>query len=188
MTVHGEVVSPAPVFLGANPACVNYAGRAVARPLAPEEDLALALLDALGPTGRSAAVVADRAPNDIRTATAQRAQTVLEPLGVSAAALGPTPRALLAQLVTLYLDRLPADLAAREAARIARGDLHFAWEGPLVPGTQHYYRVQGDDLLIEFDNTTSDGNHAHTVLRRPRSDFGDDILLAHYNDAHVATS
>ena len=44
-------------------------------------------------------------------------------------------------------------------------------------------RVQGDDLLIEYD-TTDDGNHAHTVLRRPRSDFGDDVLAAHYAQAH----
>jgi hypothetical protein len=28
------------------------------------------------------------------------------------------------------------------------------------------------------------GNHAHTVLRRPRSDFGDDVLAAHYARAH----
>ncbi len=188
MTVRGDDVSPAPVFLGANPASVSYAGRAITRPLAPEQDLALALLNALGPAGRSAAVVADRAPSDIRSATAPRAQTALEPMGVSAAALGPMPRALLSQLVALYLDRLPTDLAAREAARVARGDLHFAWEGPLAPGTPHYYRVQGDDLLIEYDNTTSDGNHTHTVLRRPRRDFGDDILLAHYRDAHAATS
>src|SRR5712691_8468098 len=55
----------------------------------------------------------------------------------------------------------------------------YAWEGPLTPGARHYYRVQGDDLLIEYD-TTDDGNHAHTVLRRPRSDFGDDVLAAHY--------
>jgi hypothetical protein len=40
--------------------------------------------------------------------------------------------------------------------------------------------VQGDDLLIEYDKHSSDGNHAHTVLRRPRSDFGDDVLAAHY--------
>ena len=43
--------------------------------------------------------------------------------------------------------------------------------------------MQGDDLLIEYDSTTSDGNHAHTVLRRPRSDFGDDVLAAHYRQA-----
>jgi Protein of unknown function (DUF3500) len=186
MTLLGDDVSPAPVFLGAHPACVSYAGRAVSRPLAPEEDLGWALLDALGPVGRSAAVVADQPPYDIRSATSPRAQEVLEPGGVASSALGPTARALLNQLAGLYLDRLPAELATREAVRIAGSELYFAWEGPVTPGARHYYRVQGDDLLIEYD-TTDDGNHAHTVLRRPRSDFGDDILAAHYRDAHVAT-
>ena len=81
MTVLGDEVSPAPVFLGANPASVSYAGRPVSRPLAPEEDLARALLDALGPAGRSAAIVADQAPYDIRSATSPRAQPLLEPRG-----------------------------------------------------------------------------------------------------------
>jgi hypothetical protein len=187
MTVLGDEVSPAPVFLGANPACVSYAGRPVSRPLAPEEDLARALLDALGPAGRSAAVVAEQAPYDIRSATSPRAQPLLEPRGIAASALSPTARAALDQLVALYLDRLTAPLAAREADRLAASELHFAWEGPLTPGTRHYYRVQGDDLLIEYD-ATDDGNHAHTVLRRPRSDFGDDILAAHYRDAHAPAS
>ena len=182
MTVAGEEVSPAPVFFGANPACVSYAGRPVSRPLAPEEDLVRALLDAMGPRGRTAAAVAGQAPADIRTATSPRARERIEPLGVAAADLGPGARAVLGQLAAVYLDRLPAGLAAREASRIG-ADLHFAWEGPLTPGARHYYRVQGDDLLIEYD-TTDDGNHAHTVLRRPRSDFGDDVLAAHYRQAH----
>jgi hypothetical protein len=182
MTVAGEDISPAPVFLGANPACVSYAGRPVSRPLGPEEDLVRALLDAMGPQ-RTAAVVAGQAPPDIRTATSPRARENIEPLGVAGSALGPGARALLDQLVALYLDRLPAGLAAREAARLAGRELHFAWEGPLTPGGRHYYRVQGDDLLIEYD-TTADGNHAHTVLRRPRGDFGDDVLAAHYARAH----
>ena len=183
MTVAGDEVSPAPVFLGANPACVSYAGRPVSRPLGPEEDLVRALLDAMGPQGRSAAVVATRAPADIHTSTSPRAREKIEPLGVAAAGLGPGAQAVLAQLVAVYLDRLPSELAAREASRLAGGDLYFAWEGPLTPGSRHYYRVQGDDLLIEYD-TTDDGNHAHTVLRRPRSDFGDDVLTAHYAQAH----
>ena len=183
MTVAGDEVSPAPVFLGANPACVSYAGRPVSRPLGPEEDLARALLDAMGPQGRSAAVVASRAPADIHTATSPRASENIEPLGVAAAYLGPGAQAVLAQLVAVYLDRLPSGLAAREASRLAVADLHFAWEGPLTPGSRHYYRVQGDDLLIEYD-TTDDGNHAHTVLRRPHSDFGDDVLTTHYAQAH----
>ena len=183
MTVAGEEVSPAPVFFGANPACVSYAGRPVSRPLGPEEDLVRELLDAMGPQGRSAAVVASQPPADIRTGTSPRASRPIEPLGAPASGLRPAARALLAQLVALYLDRLPGQLAAREAGRLDGSDLHFAWEGPLTPGARHYSRVQGDDLLIEYD-TTADGNHAHTVLRRPRGDFGGDVLAAHYARAH----
>ena len=183
MTVAGQEVSPAPVFFGANPACVSYAGRPVSRPLGPEEDLVRALLDAMGAQNRAAAVVAGQAPADIRTATSPRAGQAIEPPGVAAAALGLAARALLAQLVAAYLDRLPAELAAREAARLDGTDLSFAWEGPLTPGARHYYRVRGGDLLIEYD-TTDDGNHAHTVLRRPRGDFGGDVLAAHYARAH----
>jgi hypothetical protein len=183
MTLLGDEISPAPIFLGANPARVSYAGRPVSRPLAPEEDVARDLLDALGPAGRAEAVVADLAPADIRTGTRPRAAEGIEPLGVAAARVGPTARAMLGQLVALYTGRLTAELAAREAARISAGELYFAWEGPVTPGTRHYYRVQGDDLLIEYDNTSEDGNHAHTVLRRPRSDFGDDVLAAHYRQA-----
>jgi hypothetical protein len=184
MTVAGQQVSPAPVFFGANPACVSYAGHPVSRPLGPEEDLVRALLDAMGPQLRSAAVVADGPPADIRSGTSPRAGQSIEPPGVPASGLGPAARALLAQLVALYLDRLPAELAAGQAARLDGSELHFAWEGPLTPGARHYYRVQGDDLLIEYD-TTADGNHAHTVLRRPRSDFGDDMLAAHYAREHL---
>ncbi|MEH0973107.1 DUF3500 domain-containing protein [Micromonospora sp. CPCC 205546] len=187
MTVVADQVSPAPIFLGANPATVRYAGRPVSRPLAVEEDLARALLDAMGPAGRSAAIVADEAPGDIISATRPRVDGPLEPLGVPADRLGPTGRAMLDQLVALYLDRLPPELAIREARRLDSGRLHFAWAGPTEPGRRHYYRVQGDDLLIEYDNTTDDGNHAHTVLRRPASDFGADVLAAHHAESHHPT-
>ena len=187
MTIIGENISPAPVFLGANPARVLHAGRTVSRPLAPEEDVARALLEALGPAGRAVAVVADTAPADIRSATRPRVPAELGPAGIAAGRLGPTARALLAELVAVYLDRLPAGLAAVQAGRLAAdGELTFAWEGPLVPGTRHYYRITGNDLLIEYDNTTDDGNHAHTVLRLPHSDFGDDILADHYDRDHAA--
>ncbi|MGW4681610.1 DUF3500 domain-containing protein [Micromonospora taraxaci] len=184
MTVVDGQVSPAPIFFGANPAAVRYAGRPVSRPLGVEEDLALALLDALGPTERAAAIIADDAPADIISATRGQVDAPLEPLGVPSDRMGPTGRALLHQVVALYLDRLPPELATREAARLDAGPLHFAWAGPTRAGQRHYYRVQGDDLLIEYDNTSPDGNHAHTVLRRPASDFGADILAGHHRSHH----
>ena len=108
---------------------------------------------------------------------------LIEPAGLTSGALGPSGRAALAQLVALYLDRLPPALAARESARVSAGELTFAWEGPVTPGLGHYYRVQGDDLLIEYH--CAGGNHAHAVLRRPRSDFGDDVLAAHLREPHA---
>ncbi|MEH0936200.1 DUF3500 domain-containing protein [Micromonospora sp. CPCC 205543] len=185
MTVVDDEVSPAPVFLGANPATVRHAGRPVSRPLGVEEDLARELLDAIGPAGREAAIIAAQAPADIISATRTSVEAPLTPLGVPGGRLGPTGRALLDQLVALYLDRLPIALATQQAARLAGGELHFAWAGSTRPGARHYYRVQGDDLLIEYDNTTDDGNHAHTVLRRPASDFGADVLAAHHAHAHA---
>jgi hypothetical protein len=173
MTVVDGVVSPAPVFLGANPARVDLAGRPVLRPLAVEEDLARELLLAMDPRNRDRAVVAERAPSDIRSGPRPSASAVA-PAGVPRADLRPAERDLLDRLVGVYLGRLPAGLAPRT------GNLSFAWEGPPGPGTRHYYRIQGDDLLIEYDNTTDDGNHAHTVLRRPHGEFGEDILAEHH--------
>jgi hypothetical protein len=176
MTLAGDLVSPAPVFLGANPARVENAGRTVLRPLAIEEDLGNELLRSLPAVARRRAVVADEAPDDIRSAT-RPVSSRLAPAGIARSDLRPGERALLDQLVAVHLGRLPDDLAA--SLDPAGGDVHFAWEGPPGPGTRHYYRIQADDLLIEFDNTTDDGNHAHSVLRRPRGDFGGDILAAH---------
>jgi Protein of unknown function (DUF3500) len=183
MTIAGDEVGPAPLFLGANPALVSYAGRPVSRPLGPEEDLARVLLDALGPAARATAVVADQAPFDLRSGPRAVAPAGIEPAGIAASALGLTATAALDQLIALYLDRLPAGLAARESARVRGSERYFAWEGPVTPGAPHYYRIQGDDLLIEYDDTDT-GNHAHTVLRRPRGDFGADLLAAHYREAH----
>jgi hypothetical protein len=178
MTVVDGVVSPAPIFFGANPSRVDLAGRPVLRPLGPEEDLGRELLLSMTPAARRRAVVAADAPGDIRTGWQPRVAAI-EPLGVARQNLRPGERAMLDQLAAIYLGRLPDDLAER----LRTGDLHFAWEGPHLPGLRHYYRIQGDDLLIEFDQTADGDGHAHTVLRRPRGDFGGDILAAHHASA-----
>ncbi|MEI7924916.1 MAG: DUF3500 domain-containing protein [Chloroflexota bacterium] len=91
-------------------------------------------------------------------------------------------RALLGQ----YIARMPDEVVADETARLdaALASLHFAWAGGIEAGEPHYYRVQGDTLLVEYDNTQSRANHIHTVWRDPRTDFGRDILAEHYAQAH----
>lgn len=92
----------------------------------------------------------------------------------------------LRDLLQQYIVRFPDEIVAAETARLeaALPSLHFAWAGSLQPGDPHYYRVQGDTLLVEYDNVQSRANHIHTVWRDPRTDFGRDILAQHYAQAH----
>jgi len=65
-----EVVSPTPIFLGANPAEVEHGGHAASRPCAEEEDLARELIMTMNPDQRGIAVICGRAPPDIVLANA----------------------------------------------------------------------------------------------------------------------
>lgn len=180
----GEVFAT-PMFFGANPATVSYAGRPVLRPLAPEEDLARALLDGMGPHNRREAIVREQAPIDIHSGPSPQAPEAIEPYGISSSKLDHTSRTLLRHLTDLYFSRLPEALAAKELERLDSEELHFAWEGPTQPGVRHYYRIQAPDLLIEYDNTSDDANHVHTVVRKPASDFGGNPLATHRANHHA---
>jgi Protein of unknown function (DUF3500) len=184
MTIADGTVSPAPIFLGANPARITRGRWTVLAPMAAEEELALELLEAIGPRGRGIAVVSDVAPEDIRSGRERSVALPLEPVGIGAHQLAPRPRALLDELVALYVGRVPDRLAEQLTADLAGVDLHFAWEGTPDTSGGHYYRIQGPNLLIEYDNTDNDANHCHTVLRRPLGDFGYDVLAAHRRGAH----
>ena len=108
------------------------------------------------------------------------------PIGLSAAALTPAQCALLEALVRVYTGRLAPSLAAAQEQRIARDGgieaLHFGWAGGIQRGEGHYYRIQGPDLVIEYDNTQDDANHIHAVLRSITSDFGLDALREHLRE------
>lgn len=178
MTLDGDTVHPTPVFLGANPLATRHRGRVVTRPLAPEEDLGWAVLDAVPAGLRDRVVLRPAAPPDIHSGP--RAAVPPVPAGVPAVELPDPARHLLDDLVAVYLERLPADIAPA----VDRDALTFAWEGATERTGRHYYRVQGPDLLIEYDNTADDLNHAHTVLRRPGRDFGGDVLAGHRAEWH----
>lgn len=109
------------------------------------------------------------------------------PKGLAAARMSDSQRAILEALVHQYLDRLPEEMAAIERGKIAVAPLsavHFAWAGGRERREPHYYRLQGPQFLVEYDNTQNDANHIHAVWRDPEGDFGADILAAHYAQAH----
>jgi hypothetical protein len=110
-----------------------------------------------------------------------------EPKGLAARHLDAAQRTLFWQLIDVYLSRAPDDLAAAERAKVERAgfdNVHFAWAGSVERGQGHYYRIQGGDLLVEYDNTQDGANHVHAVWRDMSNDFGIDALRRHLGAEH----
>jgi len=105
------------------------------------------------------------------------------PKGLSASALDRAQREMLRALLGTYLGRAPDGLAPRYDDAALDG-VHLAWAGSTMPGEPHYYRLQGPRLLVEYDNTQRNVNHAHSVWRDPENDFGVDALAAHRATHH----
>jgi hypothetical protein len=108
------------------------------------------------------------------------------PKGLPARELDAGQRDLLRALLATYLGRVPDGLSPQPgyADDAALDAVHLAWAGPTEPGAPLYYRLQGPRLLIEYDNTQRDANHAHSVWRDPEADFGYDALGAHLTWHH----
>ncbi len=193
-----------PLNMGSQPA---EAG--VLAPLHSEETAAFALLGALDAEQREVAVIHDVAPADFATrqvpylgeveypdyydlglpfyritdADREALKFVRDaPAGIPGSMLEPGQLELLRRLVGCYVGRVPDELAERQLQRIEDHGLerlHFAWAGGETAGTPHYYRIQGDDLLIEFDNALDSGNHIHSVWRDLEDDLGRAQLRDH---------
>ena len=185
VVVVGEDTTITPHFLGSEPARLPTGSRL----LGVEEDLARELATSLDPDQRRLGVPAERAPDDILTRHDPVADPSLLPAGIGRDLLRPDQRELLGRLVRRYFDRAPRDYADRcwaDALEAPDDAVRFAWAGPTDPGEGHYYCVRGPEFLIEYDNTQDDANHAHSVWRHLRDDWGQDLLRAHYTRAHSA--
>jgi len=217
----GEVVSPTPIFIGAQPAEVTHGHATVLRPCAEEEDAARELLGSLDADRRRQAVIYEAAPPDFvlmnapvvpqtavpgdidappllanivaeaRAMPAEQREALrferARPRGLPASAMDASQQKLLAELIGVYVERLPEPLAGIERERIERlgiEGVHFAWAGETERRRPHYYRLQGPSFLVEYDNTQNDVNHLHSVWRDPDRDFGGDLLRQHVRREH----
>jgi hypothetical protein len=176
--------------LGANPATVRSGPRSGLRVLGREEDLARELVRSLSAAQRSEAVLAERAPADIVTGNARRAE-IRDRRGIAFESLNGPQREKLLELLDEYASVQLAAIADERRARIRAesGALRFAWLGGLEPGEGHYYRILGASFLVEYDNTQDGANHVHSVWRDLAGEWGEDVLAAHYRHApHHATA
>jgi hypothetical protein len=178
-----------PHFIGSEPAVVPTGPQAGRRILGPEEDLARRLATGLDPDQRALGISAGAAPDDILTRADPVADPALLPDGIGRDLLRPAQQEILDQLVQRYLHRAPAPYAQacwRDAEAAGLDRIRFAWAGSTTAGEGHYYCIQAPEFLIEYDNTQDDGNHAHSVWRHLRHDWGTDLLRDHYARRHTA--
>ncbi|MCU0245735.1 MAG: DUF3500 domain-containing protein [Bryobacter sp.] len=177
-TISNGRIAASPTFYGANPAKVLSGPLKGLRVLAAEEDRGRELLQSLTPEQKKIAIVSATAPNDILTAADRKAALKGQPSGLSAEKMTPAQRELLRNLLEEYAGNVTVSLwgARREMIKRAGTRLYFAWAGVEEVGGPHYYRVQGPDFLIEYDNTQNKANHIHSVWRELNADFGDEIL------------
>jgi hypothetical protein len=110
-----------------------------------------------------------------------------QPKGLAASAMSSAQREILESLVHSYINRMPDAIAEIEMSKLKThglDGLHMAWAGGIEKREGHYYRLQGLDFLVEYDNIQNDANHIHSVWREPSNDFGADLLAHHYHSSH----
>lgn len=140
-----RLVANTPLFFGAEPAEVQGGTSKGLRVLGAVEDRARALIDALDPEQRAAAVVSTTLPSDIFTGNDRasdlgsqlnpigldRQPERLSPDGLPAARMTARQKELLRTLVEEYISRMPEEIA-QQRTRMLTAELdkaHFAWIG-----------------------------------------------------------
>ena len=184
--VDGAATVSTPTFLGANPATVPSGARKGLRAMKAQEDTARDLLASLDAGQREAAIFDDVAPTNVVTG-ADLVVDPLDPVGIQGSALSPAQQEMLMAVVDSYVGLMADDVAELRRAAAAEGGIGntwFAWAGPTTRGEVAYYRVQGPNFLIEFDNTQEDPNHIHAAFRDFDGDLGRDLLREHVAQEH----
>lgn len=179
---NNQVIASTPTFFASNPATVkNLVDGGLpegTRVLADEEQFAFDLVNALSSEQKKKAVIAEKAPREIRSAGSPQPPED-DKVGISLGELTQEQTTLMKKLVNAYASNLPGEVRSSRINAIAQAGpkhIHFAWAGATEPGIGHYYRIQGPTFLIEFVNTQPDpagnlANHIHCVWRDMKGDF-----------------
>ncbi|MEQ1862957.1 MAG: DUF3500 domain-containing protein, partial [Chthoniobacteraceae bacterium] len=180
----GVAPSVTPSFFGTNPGEVMEGPRKGTRILGVEEDLGRTLVKSLDEAQRKKAVILAEAPKEIANVPGRNDS---KPEGIAWGDLTDAQRETLRALLREYLFRNRPDVAADELKKVSKkiDGLHFAWAGGFERGEPHYYRVQGGNFVLEYDNVQNGANHVHCVWRDFDHDFGADLLAEHYKASHA---
>jgi hypothetical protein len=198
----GKQMVLTPVFMGAEPNCIDTGPHAGTQIFDDEENLGLALMRALPePLQKKARLYNHKRDpamppgrvsvgDELHLAGAFQDNRIIPNEGVCVADLPTDLKQAVLQLIETYLAHLP------EGPRRARmSDAHkhlpntwFCWIGGFDDTSAFYYRIQSPVLIIEFDhhagvflgNTEPEKFHIHTLVRTPNgNDYGTALIRQH---------
>jgi hypothetical protein len=154
--VDGELVSTTPEFFGANPGFVDAGPGREIRVLGAEEDIARQILKQCTPDQVKKCWLSKDAPDDIRSRGTTQPDTSAA-VGLAVKDMSADQKKLMSDLLTEYLQNMPADVASERRKQINEGgknNIHFAWWGD-----------------SEYNNTQNSANHVHAIWRNIDGDF-----------------
>jgi hypothetical protein len=193
--VLGDQVVMTPAFWGSEPAVATSGKYQGTRIMDDEQAKGLALIRALDDRQqREAIIYTSKTGNNLLT-EAWSDNVVLEYAGTAVARFSAEQKALLIDLIGLYVGNMESPLAEEWMREITGrlDDMTFAWIGETADDAVFYYRLQSPVLVIEFDHQAPVGlthlyprgvpyrEHVHSTVRTPNgNDYGKDLLRQHY--------
>ncbi|MEZ5489672.1 MAG: DUF3500 domain-containing protein [Gammaproteobacteria bacterium] len=178
----GNGIASSPQFFGSNPAEVRGGPLNGLRVLSTEEDLGRELVLSLDTAQKSLAILEVAVPGDIYTG-AEDDIVPFPDTGIAWDGLRSAQQLTLMNLIEEVAGAQPDAISTARMSdvRANREQIRFAWIGGTGLSAGHYWRVQGQNFLIEYDKTQNEANHIHLVWRDFDGDFGRDLIRLHYD-------
>lgn len=167
-----KLISCTPAFFGAEQTLPPDDPQEVGYKFLPNrQELPRSLINSLNPQQLQQAGIAPQVSQNLVISEAK--ELVLDkPLGLPISELNKNQEKLFLTLIEEYVNVFNAAIARAHFDKMKNAgwqNIYFAWaEGHNERGKEHYYRIQGPTVLIEYSNA---GNHLHSVWR-DRNDFG----------------
>lgn len=181
-TVTPEAIAFAPAFWGSNPGIVPNGPGKGKIVLKTDHNLGLQLVNSLSPKQLEQTLVSTHTYGEILTRN-QTAVQFITNNGISFGQLQDSQQQLLKKIIYHHLDRMEKAVSQKARNLLEKEnweEISFSWAGKMKKLNPHYYRIQGQSFLIEYDNSQNKGNHIHVVWREFDGDFGKDLIREHY--------
>ena len=172
-TVSPYKISFAPAFWGSNPGIVPSGPEKGKIVLRKDHDWGLELIQSLSPKQLIQTLVSSQTYGEILTSN-QAAVEFIPNNGISYRQLNRGQKKQLKEIIYLHLDRMEKAISQKARQLLEEenwNNITFSWAGKIEKLKAHYYRIQGQSFLIEYDNSQDKANHIHVVWREFKGDF-----------------